>query len=221
MYYFVVISRFVVYCNFCKNDNAAGKEVCDFCGEKLSTSRPHTIFSVRSPTTNQEDKNDSHSSKNEDSNPMLAFDAFNENDSSTSHVKSRKIQENTTNHASYSHNEHTSTQTKYNTPTINESSKIIGAVVIQGPTGVSSFPLYNTLLKIGRDNDVELSIQDSSISGFHGSILLKSTEYRYVDNSRNGSIVDGKSLNGDIATIRNGSEIKIGEHKLILFFGEK
>jgi len=65
-------------------------------------------------------------------------------------------------------------------------------------------------LRVGRNEDNDLSIADASVSGQHGEFIAKKNGlYRFVDlGSTNGSKLNGKELHDDI--LYNGDRVELG-----------
>jgi len=87
--------------------------------------------------------------------------------------------------------------------------------VVEGPDKGKRFPLAGREITLGRSGgDIQLS-SDDAVSSRHASVV-QTTDGRllYIDNSRNGSIVDGRPVHRGQAELRAGSEIQLGVSKV-------
>jgi pSer/pThr/pTyr-binding forkhead associated (FHA) protein len=87
--------------------------------------------------------------------------------------------------------------------------------VVEGPGKGQVFPLAGREIVVGRsEGDVRLG-SDEAVSSRHGT-LAQTNDGRllYIDNSRNGSVVDGKPVHRAQAELRDGSVIQVGVSRL-------
>ncbi len=72
-------------------------------------------------------------------------------------------------------------------------------------------------LKIGRGGDCQIQIKDSNISRDHAFVFVKEDRVYIRDlGSKNGTFLEGESINEDEKEIRPGSVITIGDIELVL-----
>ena len=210
-------------CRECNQLNPPNSRVCQYCEGPLQK-RPNTVIESRysSPSPVAEAPPDwKHSSKSF-ARPSLVSDGLSQAEAHQGRNVQKKIaQSSYQNHgtpletlAAEESNEKVKQTNLYR---LEEGRQVIGAVVIIGPSNVQAIPLFDRLFRIGRDEEADICVQDQSVSSFHGSLLLKNERYRYFDNSRNGSLVDGNKVHEDIVSISNGSEIQMGSFLLRIF----
>ncbi len=71
---------------------------------------------------------------------------------------------------------------------------------------------------IGRDLTNTVTLDDSSVSAVHASIVAKDNHYVITDlGSTNGTYVNGERINGQ-AILHSGSEIRIGRTRLMFWY---
>lgn len=63
---------------------------------------------------------------------------------------------------------------------------------------------------IGRDEECEVRLDEPSVSKAHAFIYLDGDGMRVVDNSQNGTVVDGKTIRGGEMSLVYGSKLDIG-----------
>lgn len=82
--------------------------------------------------------------------------------------------------------------------------------IAAGPDQGKSFPVVGNKVMVGRDSS-DVVLADDTISRQH-CYLIRTNDGRivYVDQSRNGSIVNGKSLHMGQTEIANGTKVEIG-----------
>ncbi len=87
-------------------------------------------------------------------------------------------------------------------------------VVVDGPSAGSEFPLENERMLIGRAEDVDISINHSSVSRVHAEIIrLDNGRYEMVDRgSSNGIRINGIKLERRV--IDDDDEIELGDVRL-------
>ncbi len=89
--------------------------------------------------------------------------------------------------------------------------------VVEGPASGQHFPLAGREVVIGRtEGDIRLS-SDDAVSGRHGYFQLTNDgRLLYVDDSRNGSVVNGKPVHRAQAEVTDGTEIQLGLSKVVV-----
>ncbi|MFO0734769.1 MAG: FHA domain-containing protein [Labilithrix sp.] len=68
---------------------------------------------------------------------------------------------------------------------------------------------------IGRDDDCEVRLDEASISKTHAFIYLDADGMRLVDNSQNGTIVDGRTIRGAQVSLSHGSKLDLGNARFV------
>lgn len=69
--------------------------------------------------------------------------------------------------------------------------------------------------KLGRDGGCDVVVADSRASADHGYFFVKPDgTATYHDVSRNGTLVDGRPVHGDVVAIQHGSALQIGTVRL-------
>jgi len=63
---------------------------------------------------------------------------------------------------------------------------------------------------IGRDEECEVRVDDASVSKTHAFIYIDADGMRLVDNSQNGSVVDGRTIRGAQVSLTPGSKLDLG-----------
>ena len=69
---------------------------------------------------------------------------------------------------------------------------------------------------MGRNEDRDIVLADGRVSGEHGFLYIRKERHTFVDNSSNGSRVDGQIVFGEQAEVRSGSVLEVGGMRLIL-----
>lgn len=82
--------------------------------------------------------------------------------------------------------------------------------VTAGPDQGKSFPIVGNKVNIGREG-TDIALNDDTISRQH-AYIVRTNDGRivYVDQSRNGSIVNGKSLHMNQVEVSQGAKIELG-----------
>lgn len=99
---------------------------------------------------------------------------------------------------------------------VSSSQKVAGAVIVTSGAQVSAFVLLEGRTIIGRDPDCTISLEDGKISSRHGTIFIDGKRDRFVDDSTNGSVVNGEIVFCDAISIENGAQISIGDSTLLI-----
>jgi predicted component of type VI protein secretion system len=68
---------------------------------------------------------------------------------------------------------------------------------------------------IGRDEECEVHLDDPSVSKAHAFVYIDGEGTRLVDNSQNGSIVDGRTIRGGQVSLTHGSKIDLGAARFV------
>lgn len=97
-----------------------------------------------------------------------------------------------------------------------DTSALRGVLCIYEGESVRLVPLVYGRTALGRDEDSDVALDDPNISGSHAFIYVKDEGCTFIDVSRNGSVVDGRPLMGESATLRHGSVLQLGEIRLQL-----
>ena len=95
-----------------------------------------------------------------------------------------------------------------NKPTLSKVSstqKVAGAVIATSGQQVSAFVLFEGRTVIGRDESCTIQVPDGKISSRHGTIFIDGKRDRFVDDSTNGSVVNGEVVFCDAISIVGGS----------------
>ncbi|MEN9799131.1 MAG: hypothetical protein RL653_2827 [Pseudomonadota bacterium] len=71
---------------------------------------------------------------------------------------------------------------------------------------------------LGRDPDCGVRLEDGRASGKHGYLMLRENDALFTDISTNGTIVDGRILQGDQAPLTHGTRLEIGGSVLVFLF---
>jgi pSer/pThr/pTyr-binding forkhead associated (FHA) protein len=85
--------------------------------------------------------------------------------------------------------------------------------ILNGPPGEAGreFALEGPVLTIGRRADQDIVLSDPSVSRSHAHIECGGWGVALVDlGSTNGTVVDGRRLQGGRAVLRGGERIEIG-----------
>ncbi len=89
--------------------------------------------------------------------------------------------------------------------------------VVEGPDAGQRFPLAGTEVSIGRTDGDILVKGDHAISGRHARIVRTNDGgLRFVDESKNGSMVAGKPVHRKEAELTDGVEIQMGISRLVV-----
>jgi len=89
--------------------------------------------------------------------------------------------------------------------------------VVEGPDAGQRFPLAGTEVSIGRTDGDILVNSDQAISGRHARIVRTNDgRLRFVDESKNGSVVAGKPVHRKEADLTDGVEIQMGISRLVV-----
>ncbi len=89
--------------------------------------------------------------------------------------------------------------------------------VVEGPDAGQRFPLAGTEVSIGRTDGDILVKGDHAISGRHARIVRTNDGgLRFVDESKNGSVVAGKPVHRKEAELTDGVEVQMGISRLVL-----
>ena len=78
-------------------------------------------------------------------------------------------------------------------------------------------PLKEGRNKLGRDAGCDVIVSDSRASADHGFLFIKADGGgTYHDVSRNGTLVDGRPVHGEVVTLQHGSVLQIGMVRLYI-----
>jgi len=87
-------------------------------------------------------------------------------------------------------------------------------VVLQGPIRRERFPLGEKAVRIGRGEECDFDLKDTTVSKEHAKVTFKDGDYFVEDaGSKHGTILNGRKLDGK-SRLRSGDEIGIGESLL-------
>ena len=110
----------------------------------------------------------------------------------------------------------TSFQENKATSSVSSSQKVAGAVIATSEEQISAFVLFEGRTVIGRDESCTIQVPDGKISSRHGTIFIDGKRDRFVDDSTNGSVVNGEVVFCDAVSIENGAQITIGDSSLLV-----
>ena len=89
-------------------------------------------------------------------------------------------------------------------------------IVRSGPTAGARYLLDTDVTTVGRHPEADIFFDDVTVSRRHAEITRSGTSFELVDQrSLNGTYVNGERV--DRATLRNGSEVRIGKFRLNFF----
>ncbi len=89
-------------------------------------------------------------------------------------------------------------------------------IVRSGPTTGARYLLDTDVTTVGRHPEADIFFDDVTVSRRHAEITRDATTFELVDQrSLNGTYVNGERV--DRATLRNGSEVRIGKFRLNFF----
>ena len=89
-------------------------------------------------------------------------------------------------------------------------------IVRSGPTAGARYLLDTDVTTVGRHPEADIFFDDVTVSRRHAEITRTETSFELVDQrSLNGTYVNGERV--DRATLRNGSEVRIGKFRLNFF----
>ena len=74
-------------------------------------------------------------------------------------------------------------------------------------------------VRIGRQNDCEITLNDEFVSDVHGRIQQDGQEYRYTDTSKNGTYVNGRLICGETVPLLAGDTLSLACGFKLVFFG--
>ena len=87
-------------------------------------------------------------------------------------------------------------------------------VISRGPRAGTGFPLHAPLITIGRRQDNDIPLRDTTVSGRHAEIRVDGDRYFLVDvGSLVGTFVNRQLV--DQIELRDGDEVWIGRHRLV------
>jgi phosphoserine phosphatase RsbU/P len=87
-------------------------------------------------------------------------------------------------------------------------------VVVEGMAPGTIFPLFDRQVLIGRLNNSDLPLDDSSVSRLHARLFYRDGCYFIEDlGSRAGTLVNGQAIDGH-RSLNPGDEIQIGSVRL-------
>ncbi|MEI7547762.1 MAG: FHA domain-containing protein [Actinomycetota bacterium] len=89
-------------------------------------------------------------------------------------------------------------------------------VVRNGPQAGAALALDAPLIRLGRTQDCEISLDDITVSRRHAEIVRTATGYIVRDaGSLNGTYVNNTRI--DEAPLRQGDELQVGKFRLVFF----
>ncbi len=89
-------------------------------------------------------------------------------------------------------------------------------LVRSGPTAGARYLLDTDVTTVGRHPEADIFFDDVTVSRRHAEITRTGTTFELVDQrSLNGTYVNGERV--DRATLRNGSEVRVGKFRLNFF----
>lgn len=89
-------------------------------------------------------------------------------------------------------------------------------IVRSGPTAGARYLLDTDVTTVGRHPEADIFFDDVTVSRRHAEITRSGAAFELVDQrSLNGTYVDGERA--DRATLRNGSEVRVGKFRLNFF----
>jgi hypothetical protein len=89
-------------------------------------------------------------------------------------------------------------------------------IVRSGPTAGARYLLDTDVTTVGRHPEADIFFDDVTVSRRHAEITRDGATFELVDQrSLNGTYVNGERV--DRATLRNGSEVRIGKFRLNFF----
>lgn len=94
--------------------------------------------------------------------------------------------------------------------------KVAGALVATSGTQVSAFVLFEGRTVIGREEDCTIQLPDGKVSSRHGTIFIDGKRDRFIDDSTNGSVVNGEVVFCDAISLENGAKITMGDSSLLV-----
>lgn len=90
-------------------------------------------------------------------------------------------------------------------------SDLRGVLCIASAGEIRLVPLMAGRTAIGRDDGMDVQIDDPNVSGSHAFLYVRDSGCSFIDVSRNGSIVDGAPIMGEDAAIVHGTVIELGQ----------
>ena len=96
--------------------------------------------------------------------------------------------------------------------------KVRGALIERaGEDGGKVHALKEGRNKLGRDAGCDVVVADVRASADHGYLFIKADGTgSYHDVSRNGTLVDGRTVRGDVLAVHHGSVLQIGVVRLMV-----
>lgn len=89
-------------------------------------------------------------------------------------------------------------------------------VEFRGPDDAGRMhPLSDGRNVLGRDGDCNVVIDDPLVSKMHAFIYLDGSGARLVDNSQNGTIIDGRRVLGAQVPLAPGSKLDLGGVRMV------
>lgn len=89
-------------------------------------------------------------------------------------------------------------------------------IVRSGPTAGARYLLDTDVTTVGRHPEADIFFDDVTVSRRHAEITRTEHSFELVDQrSLNGTYIDGERV--DRATLRNGTEVRIGKFRLNFF----
>ena len=84
-------------------------------------------------------------------------------------------------------------------------------VVYATPDGPGQlYPVREGRNVIGRGEGCDVALDDGEVSGQHAFLFVGPDRVNFMDVSRNGSLVDGRLVHGDQATLVHGTVLRLG-----------
>ena len=99
---------------------------------------------------------------------------------------------------------------------VSSTQKVAGAVIATSGAQVSAFVLFEGRTVVGREEGCTIQLDDGKISSRHCTIFIDGKRDRFIDDSTNGSVVNGEVVFCDAVTIENGAQISIGDSSLLV-----
>lgn len=89
-------------------------------------------------------------------------------------------------------------------------------VVRNGPQAGVALVLDDSVTRLGRADDCEISLDDITVSRWHAEILRDGDDYRVRDcGSLNGTYINNERI--DDAALRQGDELQVGKFRMVFF----